>query len=440
MKNKIECPNCHTAFTIDEAGYADIVRQVHGAEFEKALDERLKAAERQKHAEIELAVSKAKTDGAVGVAEKENQITQLQAKLESAEVAKSIAVQEALDAIKQTSASDLAGRDRKIQELESQIEAAALKNQLEVTNAVSAAEKQRDALANEVKHVRLESELNVKSLEDKYETKITDLNAEIERARDFKARLSTKMVGETLEQHCEIEFNKIRSTSFPSAYFEKDNDARTGSKADYIFRDSDENDVEILSIAFEMKNESDATATKKKNEDFFKELDKDRNEKGCEYAILVSMLEADNELYNSGIVDVSYRYPKMYVIRPQFFIPMITLLRNAANGALQYKQELALVKAQNIDVTNFESDLNKFKEAFSRNYDLASRQFQTAIDEIDKSINHLQKTREALLKSDNNLRLANDKAQDVTIKKLTRNNPTMAQKFKELSLDGDAPE
>ena len=440
MTNKIECPNCHTAFTIDEAGYADIVRQVHGAEFEKALDERLQAAEREKQAEIELAVSKAKTDGAAGVAEKENQITQLQAKLESAEVAKNLAVQEALDAIKQTSASDLAGRDRKIQELESKIEAAALKNQLEVTNAVSEVEKQRDALANEVKQVRLESELNAKSLEDKYETKITDLNAEIERARDFKARLSTKMVGETLEHHCEIEFNKIRATSFPSAYFEKDNDARTGSKADYIFRDTDESGLEILSIAFEMKNESDTTATKKKNEDFFKELDKDRNEKGCEYAILVSMLEADNELYNSGIVDVSYRYPKMYVIRPQFFIPMITLLRNAANGALQYKQELALVKAQNIDVTHFESDLNKFKDAFSRNYDLASRQFQTAIDEIDKSINHLQKTREALLKSDNNLRLANDKAQDVTIKKLTRKNPTMAQKFKELTSDSDASE
>lgn len=436
MTNKIECPNCHTAFTIDEAGYADIVRQVHGAEFEKALDERLQAAEREKRAEIELAVSKAKTDGAAGAAEKANQITQLQAKLESAEVAKNLAVQEALDAIKQTSASDLAGRDRRIQELESLIEAGALRNQLEVANAVSGVEKQRDALANEVKQVKLESELNAKSLEDKYETKITDLNAEIERTRDFKARLSTKMVGETLEQHCEIEFNKIRSTSFPSAYFEKDNDARTGSKADYIFRDSDENGVEILSIAFEMKNESDTTATKKKNEDFFKELDKDRNEKGCEYAILVSMLEADNELYNTGIVDVSYRYPKMYVIRPQFFIPMITLLRQAANDALQYKQELALVKAQNIDVTNFESDLNKFKDAFSRNYDLASRQFHTAIDEIDKSINHLQKTREALLKSDNNLRLANDKAQDVTIKKLTRKNPTMAQKFTELSDEG----
>ena len=240
------------------------------------------------------------------------------------------------------------------------------------------------------------------------------------------------MVGETLEQHCEVEFNRIRATAFPYAYFEKDNDARSGSKGDYIFKDADPAGTEIVSIMFEMKNESDTTATKKKNEDFLKELDKDRNEKGCEYAVLVSLLEPDSELYNSGIVDVSHRYPKMYVIRPQFFIPMITLLRNAANNALQYKQELALVKAQNIDVTNFESDLNKFKDAFSRNYDLASRQFQTAIDEIDKSINHLQKTREALLKSDNNLRLANDKAQDVTVKKLVRNNSTMKAKFDEL--------
>lgn len=244
------------------------------------------------------------------------------------------------------------------------------------------------------------------------------------------------MVGETLEQHCEVTFNQFRATAFPNAYFEKDNDDRSGSKGDYIFKDFDELDTEIVSIMFEMKNESDTTATKKKNEDFFKELDKDRTEKGCEYAVLVSLLEPDSELYNSGIVDVSYRYPKMYVIRPQFFIPMITLLRNAATNALQYKQELALVKAQNIDVTNFENDLNKFKDAFSRNYDLASRQFQTAIDEIDKSINHLQKTREALLKSDNNLRLANDKAQDVTVKKLTRKNPTMAAKFAEL----DSPE
>lgn len=248
----------------------------------------------------------------------------------------------------------------------------------------------------------------------------------------MKARLSTKMVGETLEQHCETEFNRIRATAFPRAYFEKDNDASAGSKGDYIFRDADENDTPIVSIMFEMKNESDTTATKKKNEDFLKELDKDRNEKGCEYAILVSLLEPESELYNSGIVDVFHRYPKMYVIRPQFFIPMITLLRNAAMNSLKYKQELALVKAQTVDITNFENDLDVFKTAFAKNYDLASRKFQTAIDEIDKSIDHLQTTKDALIGTDRNLRLANDKAQDVTVKKLTRNNPTMASAFEQI--------
>jgi hypothetical protein len=254
----------------------------------------------------------------------------------------------------------------------------------------------------------------------------------------MRAKLSTKMLGETLEQHCETAFNQIRATAFPRAYFEKDNDARSGSKGDFIFRDRSESDVEIVSIMFEMKNEADTTATKKRNEDFFKELDKDRTEKGCEYAVLVSLLESDSELYNSGIVDVSHRYAKMYVIRPQFFIPMITLLRNAALGALAYKSELELVKAQNIDITTFESDLDTFKTAFAKNYDLASRRFQTAIDEIDKSIDHLQKTKDALLGADRNLRLANDKAQDVTIKKLTRKNPTMAEKFRQLEGDGDA--
>jgi len=267
------------------------------------------------------------------------------------------------------------------------------------------------------------------------EMQIKDRDDAIERLRDMKARLSTKMVGETLEQHCEIEFNRIRATAFPHAYFEKDNDASTGSKGDYIFRERDEAGVEIVSIMFEMKNENDTTASKKKNEDFLKELDKDRVEKGCEYAVLVSLLESDNELYNTGIVDVSYKYPKMYVIRPQFFIPMITLLRNASMNSLEYKKELALVKAQNIDVTNFEEDLEKFKTAFGKNYDLASRKFQTAIAEIDKSISHLQKTKDALLSTDRNLRLANDKAQDVTIKKLTRKNPTMAAKFEELKDD-----
>jgi hypothetical protein len=278
----------------------------------------------------------------------------------------------------------------------------------------------------------LEKDLAEQSLKEKYETRIKDRDEAIERLRDMKARLSTKMVGETLEQHCETEFNRIRATAFPRAYFEKDNDARSGSKGDYIFRDVDESGAEIVSIMFEMKNESDETATKKKNEDFLKELDKDRAEKECEYAVLVSLLEPDSELYNTGIVDVFHRYPKMYVVRPQFFIPIITLLRNAAMNSLKYKSELALVKAQNIDITNFESQLETFKSAFSKNYDLASRRFQAAIDEIDKSIDHLQKTKEALLGADRNLRLANDKAQDVTIKRLTRGNPTMAAKFAEL--------
>jgi hypothetical protein len=281
--------------------------------------------------------------------------------------------------------------------------------------------------------LELEKQLAEKSLKDKYETQIKDRDDAIERLRDMKARLSTKMVGETLEQHCETEFNRIRATAFPRAYFEKDNDARTGSKGDYIFRDSDEAGTEIVSIMFEMKNESDRTATKNKNEDFLKELDKDRTEKGCEYAVLVSLLEPDSELYNTGIVDVFHRYPKMYIVRPQFFLPIITLLRNAAMNSLKYKSELALVKAQNIDITNFETELETFKTAFAKNYDLASRHFQTAIEEIDKSIDHLQKTKDALLGTDRNLRLANDKAQDVTIKKLTRGNPTMAAKFAELN-------
>jgi hypothetical protein len=271
------------------------------------------------------------------------------------------------------------------------------------------------------------------SLKDKYETQLKDRDEAIERLRDMKAKLSTKMVGETLEQHCETEFNRLRATAFTKAYFEKDNDAKSGSKGDYIFKDADDDGNEVVSIMFEMKNESDTTATKKKNEDFLKELDKDRNQKGCEYAVLVSLLEPESELYNSGIVDVSHRFPKMYIIRPQFFIPMITLLRNAAMNSMEYKAELALVKSQSIDVTDFEEKLDTFKTGFARNYDLAGKKFQTAIDEIDKSITHLQKTKDALLGTDRNLRLANDKAQDVTIKKLTRGNPTMKAKFDELA-------
>ena len=293
-------------------------------------------------------------------------------------------------------------------------------------------EMQREELKNSLARAELEKQLSEQAIKDKYETRIKDRDDTIERLKDMKARLSTKMVGETLEQHCEIEFNRIRAMAFPKAYFEKDNDSRTGSKGDYIFRDMDEIGTEIVSIMFEMKNESDSTATKNKNEDFLKELDKDRAEKGCEYAVMVTLLEPESELYNSGIVDMFHRYPKMYVVRPQFFLPIITLLRNAAMNSLKYKSELALVKAQNIDITNFETNLETFKTAFSRNYDLASNSFKKAIEEIDKSIDHLQKTKDALLGTDRNLRLANDKAQDVTIKKLTRGNPTMAAKFAEL--------
>jgi hypothetical protein len=305
------------------------------------------------------------------------------------------------------------------------------KNELQETSAKKDAEIQ--TLKNDLERSNMEKTLAEKSLTDKYETQLKDRDEAIDRLRDMKAKLSTKMVGETLEQHCETEFNRIRATAFPTAYFEKDNDARSGSKGDYIFRDLDGAGTESVSIMFEMKNESDETATKKKNEDFLKELDKDRNEKNCEYAVLVSLLEPESELYNTGIVDVSHRYPKMYVIRPQFFIPMITLLRNAAQNSLQYKNELAIVKEQNIDITNFESELDAFKTGFARNYDLASRKFKTAIEEIDKTITHLQKTKDALLGSENNLRLANNKADDLTVKKLTKNNPTMAAKFAEIN-------
>ena len=325
-----------------------------------------------------------------------------------------------------------AEKEAEIQTLKAKLESISVAQELAITRAVGDVEKERDELRNGLARAELEKKLAEQSLKDKYETQIKDRDGEIERLRDMKARLSTKMVGETLEQHCETEFNRIRATAFPRAYFEKDNDARTGSKGDYIFRDKDEAGTEIVSIMFEMKNESDGTTSRKRNEDFLKELDKDRTEKDCEYAVLVSLLEPESELYNTGIVDVFHRYPKMYVIRPQFFIPIITLLRNAAMNSLKYKTELALVKSQNIDITNFEAGLEEFKSAFAKNFDLASRRFQTAIEEIDKSIDHLQKTKEALLGADRNLRLANDKAQDVTIKKLTRGNPTMAAKFAEL--------
>lgn len=394
--HEIICPHCSKAFKIDEAGYADILKQVRDGEFEQQLHERLELAEQEKRNAVALA----------------------EAKLVNA------------------SQQAAAAKDAEIQTLKSKLEAGGMAQQLAIAQALASVEKERDTLKGGLERAQLEKALAEKSLKDKYETQLKDRDDAIERLRDMKARLSTKMVGETLEQHCETEFNRIRATAFPRAYFEKDNDARSGSKGDFIFRDADEAGTEIVSIMFEMKNESDLTASKSKNEDFLKELDKDRNEKGCEYAVMVSLLEPDNEFYNTGIVDMFHRFPKMYIVRPQFFIPIITLLRNAAMNSMKYKTELALVKAQSVDITNFENELETFKSAFARNYDLASQRFQKAIEEIDKSIDHLQKTKEALLGTDRNLRLANDKAQDVTIKKLTKGNPTMAAKFAELNEKG----
>ena len=393
--NEIICPHCNKAFQVDKKGYADILKQVYDKEFESKLNERLLQIEKDKTMEIKIEKKEAER------------------KLQLVETEK----------------------NKIIDELKFSIQQANSAKQLAVSEAVKDVEKERDKLINELNNAELIRKNSENSLKDKYKGEIRhkdDLikvrEETIQQLRNMKTQLSTKMVGETLEQHCENEFNSLRSTGFQSAFFEKDNDSKTGSKGDYIFKDY-QDDIEVISIMFEMKNESDSTITKKKNEDFLKELDKDRREKNCEYAVLVSLLETENDFYNNGIVDMSHRYPKMYVIRPQFFIPIITLLRNAARNSLQYKHELMIVKQQNIDVTNFESSLEEFKTSFGRNYELASRKFLNAIEQIDKSINHLKKTKDALLSADNNYRIANNKAQDVTIKKLTKNNPTMAKKF-----------
>lgn len=390
--HEIVCPHCKTAFTIDGANYADILTQVRNHEFEEEIVKRLQLAAEAKETEIALAEAKVAEKLKAKVAEKENEIQRLAAELGSAETEKKLAV----------------------------------------TQALSKVEKERDDFKHAVERAELEKQMVETALKDKYETQLKDREAQIERLRDLKTQLSTKMLGETLEQHCEVAFNTIRPSAFPNAYFEKDNEVKEGSKGDFIFRELTDENVEVTSIMFEMKNEADTTATKKKNEDFFKELDKDRNLKGCEYAVMVSMLEADSELYNTGIVDVSHRYPKMYVVRPQFFIPIITLLRNAAMKSVEDRTELARIKAQNIDITNFEEDLEAFKSGFFRNYELAAGKFTKAIEEIDKSIKALEKVKEELKGSENNLRLANNKAQDITIKKLTRGNPTMAAKFAEV--------
>ncbi len=404
---EIKCPNCGKMFQVDETGYTQIVSQVRDAEFAKELERRekdlaekkdndLQIIKLQKEQEQQSALAKKDAE----LAEKERVISELQHKINGDETEKRLAVSEAV----QQKEKELSQRETEITELKSR-----LKNQ------------------------EIESLLTTKSIQEKYENEIKLKNEQIELYKDFKARQSTKMIGESLEQHCLTQFNQIRMTAFPTAYFEKDNDARTGSKGDFIFRESAPDGTEFISIMFEMKNEMDTTATKHKNEDFFKELDKDRREKSCEYAVLVSLLESDNDLYNNGIVDVSYKYEKMYVIRPQFFIPMITLLRNAALNSLKYQQELQVVRSQQIDILHFEENMNTFKTGFAKNYELASRRFSEAIEEIDKSILHLQKIKEALTSSENQLRLANSKAEDLSIKKLTKNAPTVRAMFDELA-------
>ena len=419
--NEIICPHCKKAFKVDEAGFADILKQVRDHEFEKELHEHEEMLKKDKENAVKLAEANITNTLQKDLAKKDAELVKLKAKKDR-ELAE-------LDAKKKS----------ELVEMTSKINNADLEKKLAVTEAVNKIEKERNELAGVLKSKDAEKQLLETSLKEKYATELKTKDdiikmkdEEIALRKDMKVKLSTKMMGETLEQHCETEFNKLRATGFQNAYFEKDNDVATGSKGDYIYRETDEDGNEIISIMFEMKNEGDETATKKKNEDFLRELDKDRAEKKCEYAVLVTLLEAENELYNSGIVDVSHKYPKMYVIRPQFFIPMITLLRNASMNSLKYKAELAVVRNQNIDITNFEENMNKFKDGFKRNYELASSRFKTAVEEIDKTIDHLQKTKDALLSSENNLRLANNKAEDLTIKKLTHGNSTMTAKFAEL--------
>jgi hypothetical protein len=420
---EIKCPKCGEVFQVDESGYAAILKQVRDKEYHKEIEEYKKHLEESQESKDELVKAKTESEYKDIISSKDAEIEKLKAKLKEADNEKKLAVNE----VAAEKEKKLAERSSKIVELEAQIKNSESEKKLAVSEAVSKVEKDFREKEDRYKE-------DAQKMKEEYTDQLREKDVQINYYKDLKTRMSTKMVGETLEQHCEIEFNKIRMSAFPNAYFEKDNDARTGSKGDYIFRES-EDGVEFISIMFEMKNENETTATKHKNEDFLKELDKDRNEKKCEYAILVSMLEADNELYNTGIVDVSYKYPKMYVIRPQFFIQMITLLRDAARKSIQYQHELAMVRNQNMDITHFEEDLEAFKQGFARNYELASKKFNEAIEDIDKTIKYLEKTKEALLSSENNLRLANNKATDLTVKKLTKNNPTMEAKFRELKND-----
>ena len=438
--NEIKCPHCQTVFTIDENSYADIVSQVRNKEFAEDVHKQLEFAKKQFETEKALAKEQEKRLYDEERANFEQKILSLELALKNADVKEEKNVQEALHQKEKEFSALQAELDQLKQQLQFKEVELSQKFQedlhakertiLELKQAKELQQKEQEVQQTALKE---KYELELRSKKDQFELELKAKDEAIAFYKDFKAKQSTKMVGESLEQHCEIEFNRLRMTAFPRAEFGKDNDAKTGSKGDYIYREYDENGIEILSIMFEMKNENDETATKKKNEHFFKELDKDRHEKQCEYAILVSLLEADNELYNTGIVDVSYQYPKMYVVRPQFFIPIITLLRNAALNSLQYKQELALMRDQHIDITHFEEDLETFKKGFARNYELASKKFQTAIDEIDKTIKSLEKTKAALLSSENHLRLANNQAADLTVQKLVKNNPTMKQRFEELN-------
>ncbi len=419
--SEVTCPHCQHSFALSDAGYADILRQVRDHRFAEELKERLAVADREKRSAVELAEANLRQSMREEVLQKDQELATLKAQNQA------------------MLAEQLAQKDKELAAVAAKLQEAEMARKLQVAEAVQAVERERDQLKHQLQSKDTEAELIEKRLQHELAVQlaakdeiIKSREEELVRQRDLKQKLSTKMLGETLEQHCQIEFEKLRSTAFKSAVFEKDNDARTGSKGDFIFKESDANGNEIVSIMFEMKNEADETKTKKRNEDFFKELDKDRTEKGCEYAVLVSLLESDNELYNQGIVDVSHRYPKMYVVRPQFFIPIITLLRNAAMNSMEYKAELARVRNQNVDITNFEAKMLEFKEGFGRNYRIASEHFERAVGEIDKTIDHLEKTKKALLASANQLRLANDKADELSIKRLTHGNPTMQAKFDEL--------
>lgn len=441
---EIKCPNCGKVFSVDESGYAAILNQVKNEEFDKEIKEReeaikakvlsdsliqkqqLEKEKDQQISELNQIISNLKKDLDYIKETTKNQTQQENEQKYNALKENYLKLENQLTELKNN-------KDKEIQSLEAQLQQKDLENKFNLEKQMNLKNQEIDKLKNDISLNEKETELKVKTIQENFANKLKDKDEQIAFYKDLKTKMSTKLVGESLEQHCQIEFEKLRPTAFKNAYFEKDNDIKSGSKGDFIYRETNEEGIEIISIMFEMKNENETTATKHKNEDFFKELDKDRNEKKCEYAVLVSMLEADSELYNAGIVDVSHRYKKMYVVRPQCFIPIITLLRNAALNAVEYKKQLIIAQEQNLDISNFENNINEFKEKFGRNYRIASDKFQTAIEEIDKTITHLQKTKEALLSSENNLRLANDKAQELSIKKLTKNNPTMAQKFEEIN-------